>query len=270
MLGIASNPDNIDHELVVSNDGAVVDLGEGNDMFTGNRTPIGGPGRELADFIRGNGGNDLLFGAGGNDQIEGGTGDDEIQGEDGDDCLFGDEGDDLILGGSGNDYVDGGANDDVIFGGDDNDMLRGGTGNDAICGDDGDDTLHGEDGEDLLIGGEGDDFLDAGASGTDMLVGDYGCEPCYAHVTIPDNDLEECDIFSISIDTDGDGVVDTTFTTEVGPGNGFFGGDVLPDEDSIAEDLAAQIQYWIDTVAADPSCWDVSWGERHRDDLQGR
>ena len=258
LLGIASNPDNIDHELVVSIDGAVADLGEGNDIYTGNRFAGGGDNDLGADFIRGNGGNDLLFGAGGNDQIEGGTGDDEIQGEGGDDCLFGDEGDDLILAGSGNDYVDGGADDDVIFGGDDNDNLRGGSGDDAICGDDGDDCLHGEAGDDLLIGGQGDDFLDAGADGTDMLVGDYGCEPCYAHVTIPDTDLEECDIFSISIDTDGDGVVDMTFTTEVGPGNALGGGDVLADEVSIAADLAARIQDWIDNSAADPECWDVS------------
>ncbi len=259
-LGIATDAGKIMDELVVSDDGVTADLGEGNDMITGNRiTADGTPGSLGEDFIRLNGGDDLAFGAAGNDQIEGGTGDDEIQGEEGDDCLFGDEGDDLILGGSGNDYVDGGADDDVIFGGDDNDMLRGGTGNDAICGDDGDDTLHGEDGDDLLIGGEGDDFLDAGASGTDMLVGDYGCEPCYAHVTIPDNDLEECDIFSISIDTDGDGVVDTTFTSTVGDPLFLGGGNVTADEDVIAADLAAQIQDWIDNTAADPSCWDVSW-----------
>ncbi len=260
-LGIATDPDKIEDELVVSDDGVTADLGNGDDMITGNRITADGvtPGFLGEDFIRLNGGDDLAFGAAGNDQIEGGTGDDEIHGEDGDDCLFGDEGDDLILAGSGNDYVDGGADDDVIFGGDGRDNLRGGDGDDAICGDDGDDCLHGEAGDDLLIGGQGDDFLDAGADGTDMLVGDYGCEPCYAHVTIPDSDLEECDIFSISIDTDGDGIVDMTFTTEVGIGTAFGGGDVAADDDAIAADLAARIQDWIDNSAADPECWDVSW-----------
>ena len=259
MLGIASDAAKIMDELVVADEGVTADLGNGDDMITGNRITADGSEFQLgSDFIRLNGGDDLAFGAVGNDQIEGGTGDDEIHGEDGDDCLFGDEGDDLILAGSGNDYVDGGADDDVIFGGDGRDNLRGGDGDDAICGDDGDDCLHGEAGDDLLIGGQGDDFLDAGADGTDMLVGDYGCEPCYAYVTIPDTDLEDGDWFSISIDTDGDGVAETLFQTKVGIDNAYGGGDVLPDKESIAADLAARIQNWIDFVPADPSCWDVS------------
>ena len=250
-LDRTAEPDNIINELVVSNDGAVVDLGEGNDIFTGNRTPIGGPGRERADFIRGNGGNDLLFGAGGNDQIEGGSGDDEIQGEEGDDCLFGDSGDDLILAGSGNDFADGGADDDIIFGGSGEDHLRGGTGDDFICGGDDDDSLYGEQGNDLLIGGEGDDFLDAGSSGTDMLIGDYGCEPCYVNITVPAADLEEGDTFTIGVDLDGNGTIDgdEEFTVIA---------DATPTIEEIADQLADLIIAKLGTESdLVQSCWMV-------------
>ncbi len=257
--GIATDASKIMDELVVSDDGVTADLGEGNDMITGNRITADGvtPGLLGEDFIRGNGGNDLIFGAAGNDQIEGGTGDDELQGEEGDDCLFGDEGDDLILAGSGNDYADGGANDDIIFGGDGEDNLRGGTGDDVLCGDDDDDCLHGEEGNDLLIGGQGDDFLDAGSDGVDMLVGDYGCDPCYAHVTIADDDLEECDVFEIGIDTTGDGVADTFFTSEVGTPLHTPPGNVPANAAAIAADLEDQIQDWIDGLL-DADCWDVT------------
>lgn len=219
-LGFQTFPGRIVDELVVSDDGAVVNLGEGNDLFTGNRLTADGTPEALgADFVRGNGGNDLIFGAAGNDQIEGGSGDDELQGEAGDDCIWGDEGDDLLNGGSGADYVDGGVGDDVIFGGIADDLLRGGEGDDAICGDDGDDCLFGEDGNDLLIGGRGADFLDAGASGTDALIGDYNCEPCYVDVQIP-SEINECDIYTIKLDQEDGAPVQIGFQVEVGGTDG--------------------------------------------------
>ncbi len=219
-LGFQTFPGRIADELVVSDDGAVVNLGEGNDLFTGNRLTADGTPEALgADFVRGNGGNDLIFGAAGNDQIEGGSGDDELQGEAGDDCIWGDEGDDLLNGGSGSDYVDGGVGDDVIFGGIADDLLRGGDGDDAICGDDGDDCLFGEDGNDLLIGGRGADFLDAGASGTDVLIGDYNCEPCYVDIRIP-AEIVECDTFTIKFDQNNGDPVQIGFQVEVGGTDG--------------------------------------------------
>ncbi len=219
-LGFQTFPGRIVDELVVSDDGAVVNLGEGNDMFTGNRlTADGSPDAPGADVIKGNGGSDLIFGAAGNDQIEGGTGDDELQGEAGNDCIWGNEGDDLINGGEGSDYVDGGIGDDVIFGGFAGDVLRGGEGDDAICGDDGDDCLFGGDGNDLLIGGRGADFLDAGTSGTDVLVGDYNCDPCYVHVQVP-TEIDAGDVFTVGLDRKNGDPVQIAFQVEVGGTDG--------------------------------------------------
>ncbi len=201
--GFFTDADDIEDQLNVSPDGVVANLGEGDDMITGYRGGLPGDG---ADFINGNGGDDLIFGARGNDNISGGTGDDEIQGEEGDDCIWGNEGDDLMLGGSGNDFIDGGFGDDIGFGGIGNDTLHGGFGDDALCGDDGDDCLFGGEGNDLLIGGRGDDFLDAGESGTDVLVGDYNCEPCYTLISV--NDIDEGDTWTVGIDFDGDGTID--------------------------------------------------------------
>lgn len=257
--GFSTDPDTIINELIVDEGGVVANLGNADDIITGNRSSDGTVNNEGADFINGNGGDDLIFGAGGNDNISGGFGDDELHGEDGNDFIWGNEGDDLIFGGNGSDFVDAGLEDDIVFGGDGNDTLLGNAGDDVLCGDDGDDSLFGGLGNDLLIGGEGDDFVDAGMSGTDVLVGDYNCDPCYVHVTIPTTDLEECDKFTIGIDTNGDGSADTFFVTEVGTGTALGGGDVLPTADSIAADLEARIQEWIDTIASDPDCWDVSW-----------
>ena len=81
-------------------------------------------GREDADFVDGEGGDDSIKGMGGNDDFTGG---------DGDDTLYGDDG---------NDKLDGGPGDDTLDGGPDNDELIGGSG---------DNTLDGGDGEDIVI-----------------------------------------------------------------------------------------------------------------------
>ena len=41
-----------------------------------------------------------------------------------------------------------------------------------------------------------------------MLIGDYGCEPCYVNITVPAADLEEGDTFTIGVDLDGNGTID--------------------------------------------------------------
>ncbi len=267
-LGISTDPDKIIDELVVSDDRIVADLGDGNDRITGNRhTADGSPDALGADFINGNGGNDLIFGAAGDDNISGGSGDDELHGEADDDCIWGGEGDDLIFGGSGHDYVDAGVevllvpgtDDDIVFGGSGNDTLLGRAGDDVLCGGAGNDCLFGGADNDLLIGGRGDDFLDAGQSGIDVLVGDYSCDPCYSHVTIPSTDLETCDQFFIRIDVDGDGTPDEVFMTEVGKPGFVPPNDPIPaDEEAIAADLAAKVQAWIIGLGEDGLCWDVA------------
>ena len=215
--GRHSEAANIDGALVVSDDGMTADLGEGDDIITGNRHTATGTGDRLGtDLIRGNGGSDLIFGAFGNDQIEGGSGFDELQGEAGDDRIWGDSGDDLILAGFGDDYADGGSDHDVIFGEEGNDVLRGSSGDDAISGDEGDDDLIGDGGSDFLIGGRGDDFLDAGHDGNDHLMGDYGSEGRAVTLTIP-SDMKSWDEFSIAIDWDDDQVTDFVATMIVEP-----------------------------------------------------
>ncbi len=207
-LGYFSSVDNVDDELVVSDDGVFAVLGDGDDFISGNRITADGSEDHLgADFIFAGDGNDLVFGAAGNDQIQGGRGHDELQGESGDDGIFADDGNDLVLAGSGNDYVEGGDGYDVVFGGNGNDLLRGGDGYDAICGDGGDDSLFGDALSDLLIGGRGDDFVDAGDAEADVLIGDYGCSPQTVLVDIPD-DFNNWDEFHIAIDLDGDNAME--------------------------------------------------------------
>ena len=85
-------------------DGALkVDLGAGDDKFTGGdggETVAGGPG------------NDELTGAGGNDRFDGGDGNDKLIGDGGSDALAGGAGDDVFDGdhfnGVGADLIDGG------------------------------------------------------------------------------------------------------------------------------------------------------------------
>ncbi len=94
--------------------GGGIDLGAGNDTFTGTNA---------GDFVHGGDGDDILKGGAGNDRI------------------FGDGGTDQVAGEAGNDAVDGGAGDDQLeFGGDE--MLAGaGLGADDIRGGPGVDRL---------------------------------------------------------------------------------------------------------------------------------
>jgi hypothetical protein len=101
-------------------------------------------GTSLADYLDGDGGDDLLQGLGGNDIERGRGGDDVARGGLGADTLGGDGGRDLLKGENGND------------------VLRGSLGNDRLYGGDGSDRLFGEAGNDTLYGGPGRDQLEGG------------------------------------------------------------------------------------------------------------
>lgn len=138
----------------------VVDLGAGNDTFTGGIGADLVHGGDGDDFLRGMDASDLIFGDGGNDRIEGNAANDTIDGGSGNDSLYGGSGDDSISGGSGN---------DVIYGNIGNNTLIGGAGKDRLYGDVGDDVLNSIDGEvDTLDGGLG--FNSAAADDKDAVL----------------------------------------------------------------------------------------------------
>ncbi len=117
--------------------GVNVDLNIGGFQFTGAATGFDQlvsienlTGSNLADTLRGDGGNnvlngltgpDQLFGNGGNDTLLGGIGNDQLNGDSGNDFLFGEGGLDTLRGGIGNDFLNGGSGADNMNGGDQND-----------------------------------------------------------------------------------------------------------------------------------------------------
>jgi Ca2+-binding RTX toxin-like protein len=137
-----------------------VDLGDGNDVFTGSG--------------QGTGDNDLVFGGLGNDTITVRQADDTVYGGDGNDLIttldedptFGD----ALYGDAGNDTIIGANTDDTLFGGTGNDVLSGGGNTDTLFGGDGDDTLAGGAGADSLDGGAGFDVADYSASATGVTI----------------------------------------------------------------------------------------------------
>lgn len=141
-----------------------VDLGSGNDRFSGGRGN---------DYAWGGLGNDTLSGGVGNDTLVGMTGNDTIVGDEGDDLLSAGDGNDVLNGGEGRDQLAGGNGDDVLIGGAGRDKLDGGAGFDILKGDADNDTLNGMGDRDQLFGGAGDDVLN-GSLGDDLLVGDAG------------------------------------------------------------------------------------------------
>jgi len=164
-----------------------VELGDGNDSFIGQDSPIGNSpvlvlgqagddslsGSSDRDTLDGGDGNDTLFGARGNDILRGGTGDDLITGGEDNDALFGESGVDNLNGDNGNDHLDGGVGDDVLNGWFGNDSLIGGSGDDALLGAAGNDTLDGGTGSDFLKGHSGNDSI-RGGGGADLIRGSQG------------------------------------------------------------------------------------------------
>ncbi|MBJ7388703.1 MAG: hypothetical protein JHC92_04600, partial [Sphingomonadaceae bacterium] len=122
----------------------------------GNEIRIG----DIASFVIGGSGNDVLIGTAGKDFVYGGAGNDRLS-------LL--EGDDVGNGGSGNDMVSGDAGDDLVIGGLGNDELMGGAGKDAITGDGGADEIYGGADNDILSGGRGDGDVVVGGAGNDTF-----------------------------------------------------------------------------------------------------
>jgi Ca2+-binding RTX toxin-like protein len=169
-------------------------------------------GNDLANVLRGLGGNDTLKGGGGADTLYGYDGNDTLKGGGGADTLygdggFGDGGNDTLQGGGGADHLDGGSGTDEAdysdsasgvtvsllsgtgFGGTAEgdtltsienlsgsgyaDTLYGNNAVNVLRGMDGADTLKGFGGSDTLWGGDGSDSL-YGMDGADTLRGENG------------------------------------------------------------------------------------------------
>lgn len=199
-----SGNDNINISGVLSiSSYATIEMGDGNDVFTGHQ------------------GDDEVYGESGNDTLYGGAGDDTIRGGSGADRMYGGTGTDVFdISGSdfGIDYFYGGDGTDTIrlrtsaqvsdlrwnssylgsvenlsmygygidgTGGNDRIDISGfsgvssyatfelGDGNDSFIGYRGDDSAMGESGNDTLNGGAGDDTFNGG-SGNDSLIGGTG------------------------------------------------------------------------------------------------
>ena len=165
-----------------------------------------GTGNELANYMAGGDGGDILTGGAGDDTLAGGAGDDILIGGSGANVLIGGLGSDVIVltnasdvvienAGEGTDTIattlnayalndnveilvfigdgdfagSGNALDNRITGGSGNDTLYGGAGNDTLDGGSGDNTLDGGDGNDYVINGQGNDFV-MFTRGSDTLV----------------------------------------------------------------------------------------------------
>ncbi len=101
-----------------------------------------------------------LYGYNGNDQlhnktniasyINGGRGNDVLTGGDGRDALYGNYGKDILKGGKGNDTLRGGSDNDRLYGGAGDDDLNGGSGSDWMQGGSGSDKINGSKGSDTV------------------------------------------------------------------------------------------------------------------------
>ena len=171
-----------------------------------------------ADFVNGEGGDDVIYGGYGlyvgevkayseelglaavpygnklpsgysddfsGDTIYGGEGNDVLFGERGTDFISGDNGSDFISGGSHNDLLMGGAGNDTVHGDAGNDKIWGGNGNDLLEGETGNDTMYGDAGQDTMYGEEGNDLMRGGANDFESVV----CDPCEDALQKPLGDL---------------------------------------------------------------------------------
>jgi len=144
-------------------------------------------GRDRAEILKGEGGNDTILGGLGSDTIfgggessllDGGAGNDEVKGGRQGDTLFGGLGNDSLFGGAGNDVINPGGGNDRIFGGDGIDTLTFSDSSDGV-------TIWGNDGLveaisgmvefqsiEAFIGSNSADRLDAPSTGSSF----YGLE----------------------------------------------------------------------------------------------
>ncbi len=137
------NGENADEEIVVGDNGSIVNGGGGDD------TVIGGEGR---DTINTDAGGDVATDEEGLPLLD----------EAGDPVII-EDGDDVVIAGGGDDRIRTGGGDDFIDAGDGNDSVDAGPGNDTIEAGDGNDSF-------VIRGGAGDDVI-AGGSGTNLLQG---------------------------------------------------------------------------------------------------
>lgn len=128
---------------------------------------------DIASFVVGTDGPDVVLGTYGADFLYGGAGDDEIRGLAGNDFANGGAGDDFVSGDGDQDWVMGGSGDDRVFGGGGHDTVSGDDGDDRISGGDGFDILSGGRGHDAVIGGAGNDVFRFGrGDGHDAVIDD--------------------------------------------------------------------------------------------------
>ena len=159
---------------------------------------------DIADWVTGDVGNNVLQGLAGDDIISGRDGDDELNGDSGNDTLIGGLGADALDGGAGSDtaiYYDskqavnlnlsneteatgGTAAGDTyqsienVVGSEHSDTIKGDLYNNIINGNEGDDTLYGGDGADTLQGDSGNDEI-YGERGSDTITGHEGEDKLY-------------------------------------------------------------------------------------------
>ncbi|MGO4706000.1 cadherin domain-containing protein [Microvirga sp. 2MCAF38] len=185
-------------------------------------------GSDVANDLRGRGGNDTLSGLLGNDTLDGGDGDDVLDGGDGTDLLLGGTGNDALDGGVGKDQMEGGLGNDIYYVDDSADIVveaanagrdtvytsvsydirnadvevltATGTGDIALTGNSLDNTIKGNAGDNLLDGGDGFDTLIGGAGNDTYIIRDK--------YSLTEWVEEICD----TIREDADGGIDTVLT----------------------------------------------------------
>lgn len=179
-----------------------------------------------------------IFAGSGNDEVTGSAGDESIYGQAGHDILDGYLGNDVLRGDAGNDILRGGEGDDTLIGGDGVDELYGGEGNDTLVWDSNDtmidggvggfDTLDLTDQSTVDFTTEpanevGFEMIDMSGSATEITLGladvleikDTTVDTLYIQGNNGDN-VDTGGTFELTaqvdvVDTDGDGVTDSTF-----------------------------------------------------------
>lgn len=156
------------------------------------------------DTVIGDDKDNIIDGGAGNDSLRGGAGNDSLVGGRGNDSLGGDAGNDTLSGGEGADSLDGGEGDDSLSGGTGNDTLRGGLGSDTLSG-----------------GSGGDVFIGTGAELNNDRITDFSpgdiirvTGAIFTSSDIKIEPLPTAQITNIKLDTDRDGIFETTIQVD--------------------------------------------------------
>jgi Ca2+-binding RTX toxin-like protein len=165
--------------LALASDSGAAALGQWDTAHSTANQLIGDAGNNLIhgnlfqNYLRGMGGDDVIYGGPEFDDINGNQGNDTIHGGGGGDWLVGGQGDDLIYGGSAGDLLLGNLGNDTLIAGDGGETLRGGQGDDSIAGGSGNDFISGDRGNDTVSGGGGADLFHSFAGAGTMRVLDF-------------------------------------------------------------------------------------------------